>query len=427
MIGVGDLSTRLPVYYAAHALLIGLMLVAWRRVSRSGHGLHLAILMALVFRLISAFAEPSLSDDVYRYVWDGRVQLHGFHPYVYAPADPALEGLRDANWSKVNHPDLRTVYPPLAQILFLALSALGAGPLGFKLVVALGDFGVVLALGFLLRRLELPQARLILYAWNPLAVIETAGSGHIEPVGAMLVLLAVAWIIKCRPGLSTLALGAAVHIKLLPVVLLPGYLRRYRLREVLLLGAVLVALLLPYAVTGPAVGAGTLAYAERWERNAVAYAGVLGALERIDPAPRLKAMLGTLKGRLGQHALPWDWLYRHVWPRELARGAMLGLMLVWIVWLAFRPGLDVSRETFWVLGGALLLSPTLHPWYLLWVLPFAAAYVSRGWLLLAALVPLAYWSGDEPVPAWIRVAEYAPPLLLALWDFRVARLARARR
>ena len=77
LIGVGDLSTRLPVYYAAHALLIGLMLVAWRRVSRSGHGLHLAILTALVFRLIAAFAEPSLSDDVYRYVWDGRVQLHG--------------------------------------------------------------------------------------------------------------------------------------------------------------------------------------------------------------------------------------------------------------------------------------------------------------------------------------------------------------
>ena len=74
----------------------------------------------------AAWGEPMLSDDVYRYVWDGRVQLEGVHPYRYAPVDPALGTLRDAHvFPRINHPEVPTIYPPLAQSLFAGLALAG--------------------------------------------------------------------------------------------------------------------------------------------------------------------------------------------------------------------------------------------------------------------------------------------------------------
>jgi hypothetical protein len=418
----GDLLQRLPAFYAVYAALTVAMLLAWLTARRDGSLRGLILIGALAFRLIAAFGEPSLSDDVYRYVWDGRVQLHGFHPYQFAPEDAALDALRDENSARINHPELKTVYPPLSQMLFVVLAAIGAGPLGFKLAMGLLDFGVVLALGFLLRRLHLPRDRLVLYAWNPLAILETAGSGHVEPLGVALVVLAAAWIIDRRPGLSTLALGGAIQAKLLPVVLLPGYIRRYRAREVLLLVAIIGVLLLPYALWGPSLGAGLLDYAGRWERNAVIFPAIKGALEWIDVGPALKEVVAAAQQRLGERTLPWDFFYRHVWPDDVARLIVGGMALVWLSYLTFNPGLNAARESFLALGGVLLLAPTLHPWYLLWVLPFAAAYVSWGWLLLGVLVPLAYLGGGGDVPWIVRALEYLPPLIVTIWlHFRARR------
>jgi hypothetical protein len=411
----GDLRERLPLMLGAQAALVGLMLAAWYawRAGASRSGLLLGF--ALAFRIVAALGAPALSDDVYRYVWDGRVQLQGNSPYRYAPDDPALTELRDENWARINHPELRTVYPPLAQLLFLALAAIGVGPLGFKLTMGLIDFGVVLALDRLLRARGLPPDRLVLYAWNPLAVLETAGSGHVEPLGALLVVLAAVWL-RDRPRLAPLALGAAVHVKLLPIVLLPGYLRRFRTREALLLALALVLLLIPFAIQGQSLGTGLGDYATRWERNSVVFSALQLLLERIDAGETLKRGVAALQRRLGDEGwIPWDFLYHHVWPPYLAR-LIVGLAaLGWIGWLSFRREPDPGRESLLVLGGVLLLLPTLHPWYLLWVLPFAAAYLCWPWLLLAALVPLGYWGGGADVPWSIRAVEYLPPLVLAVW------------
>jgi hypothetical protein len=402
----GDLRQRLPVFFVAHAALLAMMWLTRATISGRRAGFGFVIGAALVFRIVAAFGEPALSDDVYRYVWDGRVQLHGFHPYAHAPDDPALEELREAGWEKINHPQLKTVYPPLAQMLFLTLAALGAGPLGFRLVLGLIDFAVVLALAYLLRKLRLPRDRVVLYAWNPLAVLETAGSGHVEPLGIALVILAAAWIIDRRPGVSTLALGAAVHAKLAPLLLIPGYLRRYRMREVLLLALVLVGLILPYALTGPAVGAGLFAYAERWEFNSSAYSCVETLFQALHTGENLKPAIGWLQGILDLSWIPWDGVYRWAWPPYLARVVVGLALLVWVLRLTFKPGLDAARESFLVLAGLLVLSPTVHPWYVLWVLPFAATYLSWPWLAFAALVVLSYVGQGEALPWWVRWVEY---------------------
>jgi hypothetical protein len=408
----GDLREHIAWFLTAFAALSVLMLVAWRLVCRDPHSLKWAIGAALLFRIVAAMGPPALSDDVYRYVWDGRVQVHGFHPYRYAPSDPALADLRDEHWEQINHPELKTIYPPAAQMVFLLLASLGAGPVGMKLFLGLVDFGVVLAMGRLLRLAGLPRDRLILYAWNPLAVLETAGSGHIEPVGILLVLLAAGWIIKRRTWLSTLALAVSIQVKLLPLVLVPGQLKRGGRVAALLLPIVVVGLALPYALTGPALGSGLMDYAERWERNAFVFAGVQWVLERLDTASYLKPAIGALQDRLGD-SLPWDFLYRHVWPRDVAKLALGLVMAVWI-YTVTRRRLDPLQESLLLLGAVILLSPTVHPWYLLWILPFAAARLSWGWLLLCLTVSLAYCGGGQDVPWPVRCVEYVPPLTVML-------------
>src|SRR5262245_39492556 len=162
----GDLRSHLTLYLACHGALCALMVVAWRTVAERGAAAFRAMLLAaVVFRLIASFAPPSLSDDVYRYVWDGRAQAGGHHRYQFPPADPQRAELRDAVvYPRINHPEITTIYPPLAELLFAALAFAKLGVTGFKVAFALMDVGVIAALAALLRALGLPRDRVVLYA-----------------------------------------------------------------------------------------------------------------------------------------------------------------------------------------------------------------------------------------------------------------------
>lgn len=426
LVDAGDLRTHLPLYLACHAVLLALMLAAWRAVRCGGaSAFHAMLVAAVVFRLIAAAATPSLSDDVYRYVWDGRVQVAGHHPYKFAPSDPLRAELRDATiYPKLNHPEIPTIYPPLAELFFALLSSLRLGVTGFKLALALLDVGVVFALLRLLRALGLPRDRAVLYAWNPLAVVEIAASGHVEPLGVVFVLMACAWWAEGKATRAGAALGAAIQAKLLPLILVPGFARRMKAHVLLAMTAVIAVTTAPYALRGPWFGGGVLAYAHRWEHGAVIFPAVRGCFERADAAAALTRAIGWAQAHWGiAGAAVWDAAYRMVWPQELARAAVLAVACAWAVAQSFRPRLNVAHESRLALGGALLLSPTLHPWYVLWVLPLAAGEAAGGWLLFGALVPLQYLSGGAEVPWGIRLAIFLPA---AAWMTRDA-LVRFRR
>jgi hypothetical protein len=422
LVGAGDLRQHLPLYLAGHAVLLVLMLVAWNAVRRAGPAAFRAMLLAaVVFRLVAAAATPSLSDDVYRYVWDGRVQAAGHHPYKFAPSDPMRAELRDAEiYPRINHPEIPTIYPPLAELFFALLAGLNLGVTGFKLALALVDVGVVFALLRLLRALGLPRHRVVLYAWNPLAVIEIAASGHVEPLGMVFVLLACAWLVEGKATRAGFALGAAIQAKLLPLLLVPGFARRMKAHALLALLAVVAVTTAPYALRGPWFGGGVLAYAHRWEHGAVLFAGVRGIFEWADAAPHLTHAVAWAQARWGTAGSGlWDVAYKMVWPQEMARAAVCAMAFVWAAAQSFRPRLDVATESRLALGGALLLAPTLHPWYVLGVLPLAAGQAAGGWLLFGALVPLQYLAGGADVPWAIRLAILLPA---AAWMTRDALL-----
>jgi hypothetical protein len=415
----GDLKEHLALYLGCHAALVVLMLLAWRVVAAGGPAVFRAMLLAAVgFRLIAATALPTLSDDVYRYVWDGRLQVAGHHPYKFAPSDPMRAELRDAAiYPKVNHPEIPTIYPPLAEILFAVCALAKLGVAGFKIAMAALDVGVIWALLRLLRALNVPRDRVVLYAWNPLAVIEIAGSGHVEPLGILFLVLAIAWLVEGKATRAGAALGAAIQAKLLPLILVPGFARRMKVWALAAMLAVVAVTTVPYAARGPWYGTGVVAYAERWEHGSVVFAGVRRFFEWADAAPHVKGVIAWAQARCGSTATwVWDAAYRLAWPEALARMTVTLLALIFAMAQSFRSRLDPAHEARLALGGAILLAPTLHPWYVLWVLPLAAAQAAGGWLLFGALVPLQYVAGAGDVPWSIRLVILLPSLAWMVRD-----------
>jgi alpha-1,6-mannosyltransferase len=400
----GDLKARLPLYLFVHAALFVLYLPAVRWALRApagtesggrwSRGTTLVVSAAILFRLLLLPSTPSLSDDIWRYIWEGGVQWRGFNPYRHAPSDPELSGMRDAVYDRINHKDLPAIYPPLTQGV-LALGALaGRSAQGMKALFVAADVGVVLLLLALLRRRGQPPERALVYAWHPLVVVEVAGSGHNDPLAIALLLLATAAIIKDRPWVSMTALALSGLAKVFPWVLVPLYMPRLR-RAAVVLPLAAAAGYLPYAAAGSELARSTLVYAESWRSNDFLF----GALVSAARASGLEPSLKTWADRHGVDSL-------YTQPHMLARFAAAALMAAWLgcLWLRRRRGrLSLERAVFLFTAGALLLIPVLHPWYLLWILPWLALFPSPAWLALSGLVPLAYTDAG-----WVVWAQYLP-------------------
>lgn len=197
-----------------------------------GRALLVVLLAGAAFRAVLVPTAPALSDDLYRYLWDGKVQVAGFSSLEHPPADPALAALRDeAIWPRINRPAQPTIYPPLTEALFAAGWRVGIrSPTAWKACMAAVDVGATLLLAAALSALGRDPRRVVAYAWNPVAVLFSAQTGHLEPlVVAALAAAVLAWR-RDRPGWLGLALGTAAALKLYPLVLVAAFLRGARAR-----------------------------------------------------------------------------------------------------------------------------------------------------------------------------------------------------
>ena len=226
-----DLSLHV-IGFIALALAAGVVyfiaLYALEHLGDSRAGFFLVLLGALAFRLTLLPLAPTLSTDLYRYRWDGQVQAAGWNPYSMRPDDPRLFSLRAASgpgWQLMPAHELPTVYPPLVELVFRATWRVLPGPVGFKLPFVLADLAVVGMLGFWVRKTGQRTARLAIYAWNPLVIIEFAGSGHNDSL-AVAAMVAGILIIRRRPIVSTMALAAGAMAKFFPAALLPLWIVR---------------------------------------------------------------------------------------------------------------------------------------------------------------------------------------------------------
>ena len=171
--------------------LIAAWLIVRARSARST--LFIVLALAGIFRLSIVFAPPYLSDDIYRYVWDGRVQAAGINPYRYIPADEHLQSLRDEEiYPKINRRDYaHTMYPPAAEAMYFLTTRISESVTWMKLTIVGFELITVWLLMELLASFGMPRQRILIYAWHPLAVWEFAGSGHIDPLAFAFIALAL--------------------------------------------------------------------------------------------------------------------------------------------------------------------------------------------------------------------------------------------
>lgn len=370
-------------------------------VIRSGgarQGLALILATAILLRLGALAAPVFLSDDIIRYIWDGRVQAAGINPYRYVPNDPALIALRDeAIFWHINRGDYApTIYPPVAQMLFLLANRFGETVLAVKLVfVAIEAIGIW-ALLVILRTTGSPRENILLYAWHPLPIWEIAGSGHVDAAVVGFVGLGMAAALSGRRAWSGAALAAATLVKFFPLVLAPALWRpaksnRGDWRWPAAFVAVIIAAYLPYIGVGGRVIGFLPGYVA--EENLASGSGfwVLDMIRRAVPLP-LAAYLG------------------------LAAAAMAGLAIS-----ALRRGSGLPWAT--ALGTAVLFFASPHyPWYFVWLVALltAAPWWPAWWLTIAAV--LLYWDPKTGhVPLWVGFTIYGGFVVLCgvdiVWRF----------
>lgn len=373
------------------ALYLGAALWVWRHPGRLA--LPLVVAFALAFRLAAAHEPPSLSSDVYRYAWDGRVQRAGISPYAHAPGDDALAPLRDSDLHPhINRQSAHTVYPPGAQVLFLTLPYHLDAVRGAMIAL---DTLTILLIAWLLRDLGLDPARVLLYAWAPLPIFEIGNNGHLE--AAVLPLLLGAVLLRRRGHLRAvgLALGGAASLKLYPLLLglalaPPRWLR--------VMGPAMALLGVLYLAYGWSAGLGVLGFLPHY----------VGSAE--DHNIGLRALFEVLLG-----------LVRVPHPREVAFGLCLCAMAAGLGVVA-RSRQPLEQKIRDLAGVYLLTLPTaLHPWYALWLLPWLCVAPCASWLWLLSAVPLSYLKYSEPggvMPAWVTPLEFGPTGLLLAWQWR---------
>ena len=334
--------------------------------------------VGVVSRMLLLPASPTLSTDVYRYVWDARVSSAGIDPYAYAPAAPEVAGLRDSDiYPRLNHPTWRTVYPPVAQKLFRAVYRLSPdNVLALKLAFGIAELLALATLALLLRTLDIPLGRLTIYAWNPLLLVEIWGSGHLDALVLATVTAAALASARRRDGIAAILLGLGTLLKLYPAVLL-----------VLLPGRRRVSV---YALFGITIITGALA------------AGGLGHWP-VMPIWRYVSDEYFNPG-----------LVRSVVNAPLLALAATAIWVVVIAWRA-RSGSLVERAVPMVVG-MIVLGANVFPWYVVWLAPFLAVTPSVSLMAFTGTVGFAYtFFLSEPwmIPLWARLVEVAPLAIAA--------------
>ena len=389
--GLADLQLHVIMTLAAGLLyLMGVVLVLKMRLKGEQSWLltGFIIFLAIIFRLGLVGQDPGvLSSDMYRYIWDGRVQANGISPYLYPPGASELQNLRDDRiFPKINRKVYPTVYPAGAQVFFRLFYLLaGDSTTGYKAIMVFFDICTLLVLALLLQNQGLNPARIIIYAWNPLVVSEIAYSGHLEGLTVFLVVSAFCLYVmhKKLPAIVMLALSAAV--KLYPALLLAAFLNRGdRIKGLAVCAATIALLYLPFVAAGHKL---------------------TGFLTVYLTNPNESFNLG-LKYIL-MHMIPglnYD-LLSYLFIIALAA---VGL----VVLLKEKNDTEVLRYAYILTGLLMILMPAaLHPWYVILIIPFLAFYPSAAWLLFSCTVVLSYLKYVPPegkMPVWILVTEYAP-------------------
>lgn len=348
------------------------------------------LLIGLFMRLCLFFSLPILESDPYRYLWDGGLVANGHNPYEFSPKEIRDGGGKnipeetrklgdDAReiLNRINHPWLKTVYPPLVQLFFAMAHYIAPWSLAaWRLVLLAADLTALYLLARLLRFLHLPMTGLVIYWWNPLLVKETYNACHMDVVILPFIIGALLLTLEKKSVFATLILGLSFGIKFWPVFLLPLSLRpvyrdpRRLIGSVLLFVGLSVLMLLPYFTSASDSPSGLKAYLSYWEMNDALFMLILW--------PIRTGM--SVFGLAGQAQI-------------FARLFSALIVLVLTLWMILNTDASpdqITRQFLLITATVFLLGPAQFPWYYIWAVPLLAVIPKPSLMLLTVLLPLYY-------------------------------------
>lgn len=361
-------------------LLAGVLYVAGvylvHRYRLGATALLLILAGSVLFRVVLLPADPAISDDVYRYQWDGRVQRAHLNPYEVFPAMPAPASLQDPQHPLAAGTTTPTVYPPLSEFVFRAVKTVA----GYKKFFTLFDLGSIAVLLSLLAHYRVSLHRVLVYAWNPGVVISFALSGHHDSLAIFTLLCAFLFLARNRPKLSLVSLALSVLSKFFAVALLPVFLRKTRLAGAWIFGMILFVAYVPFLGSGTHLLTGLSNFSRDWENN--------------DSAFRLIRMIIPSK----QNA---EWI-------------AAGVVLVLLAYVMMRRTSALQAGLI-LTGGILLVSPNAFPWYFTWLVPYLCFFPKPSWLLMSLTCVLGYapvvpYAAGQPFrdSPFLLIVEYLP-------------------
>jgi len=385
-------DARLASFVAVQITATVVYFVAVRRVLRGARAgdLWTVLLVAAGMRAIPLIGPQFLSSDVFRYVWDGRVQWHGINPYTFVPADPALAGLRDgAIYPHINRAGYaHTIYPPAAQLVFAAVTAISETAAAMRVAMVAAEAVAIAALLAVLRRIGQPPARVLIYAWTPLAAWEFAGNGHVDALAVLAVALALLAYAAARPAWVGAAMAFGFSAKFLPLAIAPTLWRRRDWR------APLAGLLVTAVLYAPYLSRGVFGFLGGYAgEEGVADGSGLWPLVPFAPLPHWVVGLFLLAVTLSLLALGG---LASSGARDIVRTARLAGFGVVTLLVAMSPH---------------------YPWYYAWASVPAVIAPTRAAIWLGAAALLLYLSPLNERFVWPALL-YVPTVALAVWDIR---------
>ena len=357
----------------------------------------LIIITALLCRLLLLPLPPS--DDINRYLWEGRLLNEGISPYHFAPDSPVLDHLakNDPYHDQINHPYNPAAYPPLALYLFSWTIKLSYTPLAIKILIVLADMGAVLFLFKLLHHRRLDLRWSTLYALNPLVLLGFAGHAHFDAIQTFFMLGALCFFDRRRWFWMFLWLGLAVQSKYMAVVIIPFLMNRENWKY---LWICCLAVIVPYLpllnAQWPELFLCIIRFGEQYAFN--------GSIHGI-----FRYLLGGIE------------------PAVTVSKISIAVLLLFGYW-RFHPlqkkiGGDPVTGCFFAFAVLLLLAPTVHFWYLTWILPFVVLRPSLSWIILCLSISFYFvvfsvfkQTGEWTLPVWAQLAEWVPFYLLLSRD-----------
>ena len=403
---------RAPVFeFVLSQVLAGLVFLALVKVIPRQEYTHrvflITLIIGLVLRLLLFGSQPILEIDFYRYLWDGAVTANGFNPYLLAPGMVTESGNTDLQIlatdagpviSRINYAELRTIYPPLTQLVFAVAYLLDEWSLGaWRIALLVFDIATLYLILEILKQLNRSSYWVLIYWWNPLVIHESYNTLHMDILVLPMLLLAMLLIIRHRFIFASAVLALAAGFKLWPLLLLPFALRpllskpRELLVSLVAISAISFIVIGPLIYYGLGIDSGLQNYSTNWLRNSAFF-------------PLLDLLLSSL-----------------AIPSRIFIALCIGSLAFYLNRHENTNPDQILTKACWLVAILFFLSPTQFPWYTIWFVPLLCFYPQPALILLSALLPIYYLrfyftaqGGAEIFDDYIIWLQYIPVMVWLL-------------